>query len=83
MSRPAMRAFLADRRRALCSDDPAAWRAYADRYGVALPSDPDLLLGAIDKARSACTDLPMAVRRAAADRLRARGWSPLDDGELA
>lgn len=82
MSRHEMRAFLADRRRALLSDDPVDWRAYADAYGVRLPDDPEMVRRAIDKARTAALDLPLAVRKAAAERLRAVGWKPLDDGEL-
>ncbi len=82
MSRHDVRAFRAARNRMLLSDKPAVWRAYADEYGVDLPDDPALLRLSIDKARTGCRDLPMEVRRAAAARLRAIGWKPLDDGDL-
>ena len=67
-------AYLEERRRALLSGDPSV-----KRVGVPLLDDPSMLQRLVDKALTADPDVPPDVRRDAAARLRAVGWSPMAD----
>jgi hypothetical protein len=76
-------AFRRERNEALLSLDPVKLRAYLLKWnGDPGPSDQAVFMFGIDKAITACKDLPLEFRRAAKKRLEGVGMESLDDGDL-
>jgi hypothetical protein len=72
-----------DRREALLSLDEQKVRAYFRKYNDhEMPSDMELFWGAIHKAITGSTDLPIEFRRASKRYLDERGLKSFDDGDL-
>lgn len=72
-----------DRREAFLSLYEQKIRSYHRKWnGTEMPDDMTVFWGAIHKAITGSTDLPVEFRQASKDWLTARGWKSFDDGEL-
>jgi hypothetical protein len=81
--RPSLEEFKRERNAALLSLDENRIRAYASKYGIVIPNDPDLFWASVHKAITADMELPLVNRQASKDWLTARKLHSLDDGDLA
>lgn len=74
--------FIKDRNEALLSMDLEKVRAYVKKYGESAPTNDEILLCAIHKARTAITTFPIEERKKSKQWLTERGYQSMDDGEL-
>lgn len=72
--------FRKDRAEAL--SDPKKLAAYCKKYGIKLAEHPESRERAIHKARTACTDLPVEMRKESKRILDSKGSESWDDGDL-
>lgn len=74
--------FKVKRAEALMSLDENTIRRIYSEFGTKLPDDKDVFWGAIHKAITGLTSLPLEHRRKSKAYLDARGLSSWDDGDL-
>jgi hypothetical protein len=75
--------FVSERNAALQSLDEPTIRAFFRKWnGRELPDDPNVFWGAIHKAITGATDLPIELRRKSKAWLDAHGLRSFDDGDL-
>lgn len=82
MKEPTLEEWKADRREALMSLDKTKILAYFKKYDITPPEKEIVFWGAVHKAVTGATDLPLKHRRASKDWLTKRGFKSLDDGDL-
>ena len=75
--------FKKDREEALLSLDESKIRAYAAKYGSAMPAGPEVFWSVVHKAITACTDFPLENRLASKQWLAERNLKSMDDGDLS
>lgn len=66
--------MMSERNEALLSLDAHKILAYADKYGVQMPSDPDAFWAVIHKARCLWAECPADARSMSELWLRSNGW---------
>lgn len=79
-----LKQFKRDRNRALLSLNRDTITAYFKKYNVLreIPEDEEIFWRAVHKARTGCTELPMAARSESKRWLIAHGSQPWDNGEV-
>ena len=80
---PTLEQFKIDQRKALLSLDEAKIRDFARKYGARLPVGSGVAFwGAVHKARTAITSLPIEERRKSKQWLLDNGFTSWDDGDV-
>jgi hypothetical protein len=76
--------FRKDRIEALSSMDEQKIRSFWEKWNSSLPQLPEgeVFWGAVHKAITSSTDLPMALRSASKKWLQDRGYTAWDDGDV-